>query len=223
MRYLKFFEAWSSKFHKDLQAAYAQAELTNKGHGKIKKDILAYTTRQVSEEKFTIVTGNGSEIDFYINPEFLLKSKTLCSEFVKLSGTKIAIEIIITGIRLVDEGLIQWAGKSYFDKLEVNWGEKVTVEFNYDISSVPEMFIAGLGEVKTFVETWTRTVYVNELIGRKGGSYHGSRFKTKRMLEDFITMVTKAMLSVPGQTPDNIEKNKALLQKLIDTNQNYFL
>lgn len=65
---------------------------------------------------------------------------------------------------------------------------------------------------------------MNQVMGLSDNSRNGTknsatvRFKTKRMLEDFITMLAKAML-----TTDNIEQNKASLQKLIDTNQNFFL
>jgi hypothetical protein len=80
MKHLQLFEKWSANFHKTLQGAYAKAKETGFRHGKAAKDIEDYAKRNITTERFTIVSDKPmlEEHEFVIsyNEKFLLEPHT---------------------------------------------------------------------------------------------------------------------------------------------------
>jgi hypothetical protein len=76
MKYVELFEAWSAKFNRTLQGAYAKGLETGKGFGKAAKDVMAYATRAVSKEVFSVTVKLNDlvkEVVMTHDPEFILK------------------------------------------------------------------------------------------------------------------------------------------------------
>jgi len=72
MKYLKKFEKWSPKFNRTLQGASALAVSTNKGFGKVAKNIEAYANRSISNEEFEAESDLGDVFVIVHDPKFIL-------------------------------------------------------------------------------------------------------------------------------------------------------
>jgi hypothetical protein len=73
MKYLKKFEKWSPKFNRTLQGASALAVSTNKGFGKVSKDIEAYANRSISNEEFEVEAHPSGDVLVIVHdPKFIL-------------------------------------------------------------------------------------------------------------------------------------------------------
>jgi len=96
LKHIELFEAWSSKFNRTLQGAYAKGLETGKGFGKAAKDVIAYATRAVSKEVFSVTVKLNDlvkEVVMTHDPEFILKPiEVLTSAF---SGA--SLKILETG------------------------------------------------------------------------------------------------------------------------------
>ena len=76
LKHIELFEAWSAKFNRTLQGAYAKGMETGKGFGKAAKDVMDYATRAVSKEVFSVTVKLGSLVKEWVmthDTEFILK------------------------------------------------------------------------------------------------------------------------------------------------------
>jgi hypothetical protein len=84
LKNIELFEAWSSKFNRTLQGAYAKGLETGKSFGKSAKAVLDYANRSISQELFTIQMNNGTPPrKIAHDPEFILKPIEI---FIKANG-----------------------------------------------------------------------------------------------------------------------------------------
>lgn len=83
LKNIELFEAWSSKFNRTLQGAYAKGLETNKSFGKSAKNVLDYANRSISQEVFTVEMNNRTPVKITHDPEFILKPIEI---FIKENG-----------------------------------------------------------------------------------------------------------------------------------------
>jgi hypothetical protein len=103
LKNIELFEAWSSKFNRTLQGAYAKGLETNKSFGKSAKDVLDYANRSISQEVFKIQMNNQPPVKITHDPEFILKPIEI---FIKENGdlskenNYLVIPIIVSSIHI---------------------------------------------------------------------------------------------------------------------------
>ena len=191
MKYLKKFEKWSPKFNRTLQGASALAVSTNKGFGKVSKDIEAYANRSISNEEFEVEAHPSGDVLVIVHdPKFILEPIQAYKLLNREIGSKYWLAIPV----LIKNHKSQWGDLS---------GRKMQIVFsrNGDLNLVEiENNLTRMGD---------NPLTKNSL---------KVRFKKRTDLENFLAMAIQAITSSPENdpTPSPFAPTKPPSEKIIE-------
>ena len=195
MKYLKKFEKWSPKFNRTLQGASALAVSTNKGFGKVSKDIEAYANRSISNEEFEVEDSEGSVSVIVHDPKFILEP----IQNYKFQNREIGLKYWLAIPVLIKNNT---SGRQRFTQPADSSGRKMLIVFskNGDLNLV---------EIDGSIRMGDNPLTKNSL---------KVRFKKRTDLENFLAMAIQAITSSPENdpTPSPFAPTKPPSEKIIE-------
>lgn len=211
LRYIKLFEEWSPSFHKTLQAAYLKAKETNKGFGRVAKDILAYAQRQISSQEFTVYDEFENEYIIVYDEAFLISPLTLKGiqfkvKLKSINGNQTYPVFVDTSFlsKTENRDISGFFGNDLriipsLNPLKFNlyWGASLSIErenINDNLSNMSRHAFDALwgGSEK---RKRNQPEFTKQLPQIKAASKLNIRFKSQKELEDFIAMYIQAVIS----------------------------